>query len=425
VARLGLAFNKRRGLALNDQAFNNLAARKATSLPGERGGAAPPEAPTPTALAPLSPPAVAKPIPAVAPSYGLQILPPVAALIELAVMVVGLLLVEWSLPNLDIVNLQPSPYWLPVLLLSLQYGTPSGSLAAIFAIAIYFTFGTFPEQGVGENEFTYRLRILVQPILWIAAAVLLGQFRMVQIATRQELTQRLATLENEAAVLADYSTRLRSRCDVLERTLAGRGVPQGAPLLDALASLPPPHAGSDLMAARPAIERCLAVAFPGATASVFVRRGDALELAASSGWLADAPWATTLAKGHPLYAACVETKRALTVLEAGHEPYLDHQGLAVVPIFEPVRAAQGASSDVVGILKIEQITARSLTPRLPAAMAALATTIAASLITARVEPNATAAANVALKPQNDDGRKSPDGAVGAIAVDLIRPKVMR
>jgi polysaccharide biosynthesis protein PelD len=417
--------DQRRGLALNDQAVNTLAANKATALPQDPNVTSTSEAPISGGLSPLNAPPVAGPIQAVAPAPGLQILPPVSALIELAVMVLGLLFLEWSFPNLDIVNLQPSPYWIPVLLLSLQYGTPSGSLAAILAIAIYFTFGNFPEQGVGENEFTYRLRILVQPILWIAAAVLLGQFRMVQIATKQELTQRLATLENEASVLADYSARLRSRCDVLERTIAGRSITHGAPLLDALAALPMPSSGSDVQAARHAIERCLAAAFPNAASSVFVRNGDNLTLAASSGWPQDAPWKLTIAKGHPLYAACVETKRSLTVLEAGHETYLDHQGIAVVPIFDPARPAKAASADIIGILKIERIDAKSLTTKLPMAMATLATNMASSLTNERLEHPSQGAASGALSHQNDDARAREETSASVIAIDLIRPKVMR
>jgi polysaccharide biosynthesis protein PelD len=410
---------------LNDQALDTLAANKSTALQQDRKLVPAVVSPVTGELSPLNAPPVAGSTQPVAQAPGLQILPPVSALIELAVMVLGLLFLEWSFPNLDIVNLQPSPYWIPVLLLSLQYGTPSGSLAAIFAIAIYFTFGNFPEQGVGENEFTYRLRILVQPILWIAAAVFLGQFRMVQIATKQELTQRLATLENEASVLADYSARLRSRCDVLERTIAGRSVTHGAPLLEALAALTIPSSGSDVQAARHAIEQCLATAFPNAASSVFVRNGDNLALAASSGWPQDAPWQLTITKGHSLYAACVETKRSLTVLEAGHETYLDHQGLAVVPIFEPARSAIPTSANVVGILKIERIDAKSLTTKLPMAMAALAANLASSLTTARLEQSASAAASGPLNPQNDGARSNPDSTTGVIAIDLIRPKVMR
>ncbi len=370
------------------------------------------------------------PIQAPVPVTGLQILPPIAALIELAVMVVGLLLLEWSFPALDIVNLQPSPYWIPVLLLSLQYGTPSGSLAAIFVIAIYFTIGSFPEQGVGENEFTYRLRILVQPILWIAAAVLLGQFRMVQITTKQELTQRLATLENEAQVLADYSTRLRSRCDVLERSIAGQSVTQGAPLLEALAGLQLAGAGADGPTSRLALERCLEAAFPGASASVFWRHADQLELAASTGWAEGAPWKAIVAKGHPLYNASVEAQRALTVLEAGHEPYLDHQGVAAVPIFE-ARLGKVAGGTVVGILKIEQIDAKSLTPKLPMAMAALASHIAAcrshnrSLVD-RFEPGAQAVVGThADAAHAREAERHDERTASVIDIDLIRPKVMR
>lgn len=364
---------------------------------------------------------------------GLQILPPVSALIELAVLVLGLLFIEWSFPNLDLVNLQPSPYWIPVLLLSLQYGTPSGSLAAILAIAIYFTFGNFPQQDVGENEFTYRLRILLQPILWIAAAVLLGQFRMVQIATKHQLTQRLATLEEEATVLADYSTRLRERCDVLERTLAGRSVTPGLPLLEALSTLPSAAGVSDGKQHRHALEQCLAAAFPNAASSVFLRKGKQLELVARSGWPADARWQLELDQDHAIYAACIDGQRTLTVLEAGQERVLNHQGIAVVPIIGRQRASSLSPAQVLGILKIERIDARNLTPNLPRAMAALAANIASSLAT-EDEEHATqgmaqatphGGAHSALVGATEDARPTTEHTTGLVAIDLIRSRVVR
>ena len=83
-----------------------------------------------------------------------------------------------SFPTLS--QMQPHFFWLPVLLLSLQYGTVSGLLAAGVAIVLTAWLG-WAEQEVGENHFNYLLRISTQPMLWLVAALLLGQFRLRQI----------------------------------------------------------------------------------------------------------------------------------------------------------------------------------------------------------------------------------------------------
>ena len=68
-------------------------------------------------------------------SLGLPVLPPLIALVELAALIGLIVLVDWATPDIDLTDLKPNPLWLPVLLLSLQYGTVSGLMAALFAVA--------------------------------------------------------------------------------------------------------------------------------------------------------------------------------------------------------------------------------------------------------------------------------------------------
>lgn len=301
--------------------------------------------------------------------YGLQILPPLTAVVELFVIVAILLLIDWIWPALDINNLQPSPYWVPVLLLSLQYGTASGTLAVIVAIAVYFSLVTLPEQGVGENEFTYRLRILGQPILWIAAAVLLGQFRMVQISAKRELTRSLQELEAQRDTLAGYANRLRSRCDALERDIASRPWNSGAGLLAALALLRSPK---DCGAA--AIELCFASAFPGAAIALYLRQGSQLQKAVSSGWPASASWATRFAADHPLHQSVAGSKARLSVLNAADEAQLSGEGLAAVPVID------ARTGRVLAMIKLELADARFVVPGLLDQLEVLAVAIAPTLV---------------------------------------------
>ena len=273
--------------------------------------------------------------------YGLRILPPLSAVAELAAMIAVLLITDWIWPALDINNIQPSPYWVPVLMLTLQYGTASGTLAVIVAIVAYFSFVTLPEQGVGENEFAYRLRILSQPILWIATAVVLGQFRMVQIAAKRELLQRLSELKTQRDTLADYAGRLRSRCDILERDIAARPSQTGAPLLSAFAAL------TDVRGSfAKSVELAFAHSFPASSVSLFARNDTGYTKLASTPWPADATWVPVLASDHPL-AKSINAKAKLTVLNASDEIALAGEGLAAVPVIEAL------SGKVIGMVKLE------------------------------------------------------------------------
>ena len=85
-------------------------------------------------------------------------LPPWTAIGEIVVIYAALLTADWLHPGLELSDIRPHPFWFPVLLLSLQYGTVSGLLSAMIAIAL-LALGGFREQTPSETYFTYLLTI--------------------------------------------------------------------------------------------------------------------------------------------------------------------------------------------------------------------------------------------------------------------------
>ncbi len=293
-------------------------------------------------------------------SSALMVLPPVSAVFELGAIVALINFVDWLLPSYGLGEVGPSPYWLAVLLLSLQYGTVSGLMAAAIAILLTMLPG-IPEQGVGENHFAFLLRIWVQPILWIAVAVLLGQFRMRQIAVKEELTRQVQELANQRQALADYSNNLRSRCEVLERHIAGQQRSPATALLLAQQALG--RRDSDLGTA---LAKSVALSIHGGQASVYALEGLQLEKRADSGWFNNHSWANALPAGHPLYRAVVDRGESVSVLDTGGEAALSGEGVAAVPIRSAVNGA------VVGMLKLEAASPTAIAPETVVALEVMA-----------------------------------------------------
>ncbi|HRD76373.1 MAG TPA: hypothetical protein PK264_10590, partial [Hyphomicrobiaceae bacterium] len=77
--------------------------------------------------------------------HGLPVLPPLVAWLEIALLILPITVYDYLSTGFTITELHPHPFWLPVLLLSLQYGTPSGLAAAGVAILATFALG-WPEQ---------------------------------------------------------------------------------------------------------------------------------------------------------------------------------------------------------------------------------------------------------------------------------------
>ena len=303
---------------------------------------------------------------------GLPVLPPVGALVELAVLVLLIVLADWAFPSVGIITLEPSPFWVPVLLLSLQYGTVAGLLAAAAATAAY-VFNGMAEQAIGENFFAYLLRIWALPILWIGVALVLGQFRLRQIAEKLDLRQNLAKRTSEAKTLAGYATELESRCQRLERQLTTRSTAQVKPVLEALAQVAGP--AGDITRALDTITRSL---WPGSQVSVFAVTPAGCEFFASSGWPADAQWATEFSASHPLYRAIVGERRLVSIINRSDEALLSGNGVAAHPII----MADGGR--VIGMLKVEVINPEQIEWSSDRQMALMARLLALGLSEPRI-----------------------------------------
>lgn len=272
---------------------------------------------------------------------GFRVLPPMTALLEILVLLVLPAALDYWWPAFpQLADMQPHLFWLPVLLLSLQYGTISGLLAAGVAILLSAVLG-WPDQEIGENHFNYLLRIWTQPMLWLVAAILLGQFRTRQIEQTQQLNRQVAEMASQRTILADHARSLRGRCEMLERLIAGRTDPDSRALLNHLARL---DSGDGNEAT--AFAEALRLTFGDCQAAVCVHQDGELVLVSRVG-TGRSGVTDRFRPGNPIYEHIARHGQALSVMTPGDEGVLAQEGVAAVPIM----ARDGAS--VVGMLKLE------------------------------------------------------------------------
>lgn len=292
------------------------------------------------------------------------VLPPLAAIVEIVVLYALILGTDAMLPNVDVTQIQPHPFWLPVLFLSLQYGTVSGLLAAASAIVVSLFYG-MPEQDIGENLFVYLARAWVQPVLWIVAALALGILRMRQLEAKRSLQRAVFDLSHQRAALAKHAQALRRRCDDLERHIAGR---RELPATAALAALDEARSAGNIA---DRLARLLDAAFPGCIGSLLIEKDDRLVEIAAHG-RACGGTATDLAPTHALARAVVGDGRALGVLQRGDKVLLGPHALLAAPI-------EVARLGVVGLIRIERLAPEQLSAASLPALRAIAAAIAASV----------------------------------------------
>lgn len=260
-----------------------------------------------------------------------SILPPLSALAEIVVLFAVIYAIDKLTPNLAILDLSPHPFWIPVLLVSLQYGTISGFIAAAVAIAISL-FSGLPEQDIGENLFAYFLRVLGQPMLWIGVALLVGQFRMRQLGAKHELRVANQALKSQRDDLARHARELRGRVEVLEQELATR---YSAPPHTGAAVLSQTMAAGGLQLdgdAQAVLARAAKTLFPGAVLTAYRVRDDIMAEVAVCGRKPDTGPRIRIPNDDPLYRAVILEGRSVSVLEPGSDEVLAQTGLVAVPI---------------------------------------------------------------------------------------------
>jgi hypothetical protein len=118
-------------------------------------------------------------------------------------------------------TVQPHPFWVPVLLVAVQHGTNAGLLAAGAATAALLI-GNLPPQGINQDYYAYLFEITWQPLLWLAAALILGELRTRQVQDRQAWRDTAERLTGENAIISAAYEQLKDVKEQLEGRLASQ-----------------------------------------------------------------------------------------------------------------------------------------------------------------------------------------------------------
>lgn len=132
-------------------------------------------------------------------------------------------------------ELEPNPYWLPVLTLSVCYGSGMGLAAALTATAIWVL---APHSAPGGDHLQLMLSISILPMLWVIVALIVGELttsrleaiqRLQRVRTRhkEELRELAGTVEH----LAETNRALQVRIATEEHTV-GRAIAAAVDLVE-------------------------------------------------------------------------------------------------------------------------------------------------------------------------------------------------
>lgn len=273
-----------------------------------------------------------------------------SAVVELAIFFAIALLADFLIFDGDrFQSLSPHPFWIPVILLSVQYGSTEGLLAALAATAALLL-GALPEQTFGQDIFDYLASITKRPILWFAAAIVVGEFAA-RRRRRLERTERaLLEVREEADGLADAYADARKSKDRLEARLAGE-LRTTLALYEGARAVERSSVGDVL---RGSTELVRGVLGPEKF-SIFLLNDDVLEAAVQEGWTQNDLYGRRFEADDPLAVAVMTEGRSLCAAYRDDAALLGEEGLLAAPL------AGGPTGRPVGMLKVEALSFAELT----------------------------------------------------------------
>lgn len=240
-------------------------------------------------------------------------------------------------------HVTPHPYWIIVLLMSAFYGLREGLVAAV-ASALLYRAGHLPPQQMDQHVYDYAWMVLREPLLWLLAASVLGEIRRQHQRHESGLAAELATHRARLDELGDAYRRLDAIKDRLETRVVGQAT-TAVQLYRAVQAAD----RLDVQGVQQTIAEVVRATLEPEAFSLYLLRGDALELVSQEGWPAGAPWPRQYVPDTPLFDAVIAGRRPLCAAQPADEAVLDGDGLLAGPLVD-MRTGQ-----ILGMLKVERM----------------------------------------------------------------------
>lgn len=268
----------------------------------------------------------------------------IAALRDMALMLIAFLAVDYFFFEANrFWDVSPHPFWIIVILTSVQYGANEGLFAALLC-TLALLVGNIPEQQLHQDIYEYLLYVSARPLMWFAAAIALGVLREKHIQERRRLRLRLDESERRADNIATAYERMREVRQSLERRIAGqfRTSLSAYQAARAMETLQP----GELL---PAVEELVKAVLNARKFSVFLLDDGDLSLRLKHGWEKGDDYNAEFTASTKLYKEVIAGQHFLNITREEDQKVLQSEGVIAGPLMDE------ESGQIIGMLKIEEM----------------------------------------------------------------------
>lgn len=296
----------------------------------------------------------------------------VSAIIETILMLIVLVVIDLLFfDHTRFWDVNPHPFWIPVLLIAGQYGTAEGIFAAAMA-TLFLLIGNIPPAPEGVDHYDHLYSIAINPILWFVAGWGLGELRQRHIRERNRMSKELEDSQAREELISDSYKFVKNRKENLEVQVSGQLTSsiEAYRAAKAVETLDP-------KSVMQGVEKLVKSVLGPQKFSLYIFHDNKLSATILHGWHPADGYAQEIDSYSPLYQAVVGQQETLVIANENHEQSLDGQGVLAGPIVDP------DTKRVVGMLKVEQMDFISLSLNTVETFRALCEWIGTALINAR------------------------------------------
>lgn len=242
-------------------------------------------------------------------------------------------------------GVEPHPFWVIVILIAVQYGTSEGVLAAILS-SLVLVVGNMPEQEFGEarNMYDYIYTLLRLPVLWLMAAVILGELRQRHIRERDYLRHELAQANKREEIIADSYNKVKAFKERLELKIASQ-LRSSVSTYRAARAIEKNHPTDVLQG----VQELVRSVMQPEKFSVYTLGSDGLSSSITYGWKEGDNFQQQFNANDSLYKEVIGSQHVLCIANRDHQRVLQDQGVLVGPLVDQ------ETGEISGMLKIEKL----------------------------------------------------------------------
>ena len=241
-------------------------------------------------------------------------------------------------------HIEPSPFWIVVLLIAAQYGVNEALLASVLSTLVFLFFADWPLRGADQNVFDYYYALMLNPILWIIAGIVVGALTERHLRKIVKLTKSIEDSQQREETISESYDFVKSRKESLEVQLTGK----------LTSSIKAYQAAKSIETLNPkdvmrGIEELVRSILGPQKFSIYSLDDNKLTANVLYGWTQEDPFGQEISSADSIYQMVVGQRDVLCISNSEHEAVLHRQGVLAGPIMDP------DGQTVIGMLKIEQL----------------------------------------------------------------------